>query len=163
MGRVVVDIADLKVSKQADDTIVTYALGSCIGLVLWDPVAKVGGLLHAMLPQSSTDPEKAQQNPAMFVDTGVPQLFRDCYAKGAQKERLQVRLYGGACTSDPANDMFQIGKRNVVMVRKLLWKNGVLLTEEDVAGTASRTVSLEIGTGQVTVRSTERSEKAVPR
>lgn len=163
MNRIVVDIADMKVSKSKDDLLVTYALGSCIGVVVYDPIAHVGGMLHAMLPTSTTDVERAKTNPEMFVDTGVPLLFRSCYAEGAQKERLQVRLYGGSCTNAPENDMFQIGRRNLVMVRKLLWKNGVLLQEEETGGSASRTVSLEIGTGTVAIKSTNRTEGAVPR
>lgn len=89
----------------------------------------------------------------MFVDTGVPKLFLDCYRAGAQKQRLVVKAAGGACSSgDEEDDYFQIGKRNFVMLRKLLWKNGVLLKSYDVGGTQSRTMSLEIGSGEVTVK-----------
>ena len=147
-------VADMKVSAKRGDLIVTHALGSCLGIAVHDPVACVGGLLHVMLPLSTIDPVKADRNPFMFVDTGVPELFIECYKAGAQKQRLEIRVAGGANSHDrEENDMFQIGKRNFIMLRKLLWKNGLLLKSYDVGGGYSRTMSLEIGTGEVTVRS----------
>lgn len=149
----VVGMADLKLTRDPGETLVTYALGSCIGLVIYDPVAKVAGMLHAMLPQSSIDPAKAQAQPAVFVDTGVPQLFLESYKLGAKKERLVVKVAGGACThGDPEKDMFQIGKRNVLMLKKLLWNNNVPLAATDVAGTESRTIFLDLETGKLRVR-----------
>lgn len=149
--RRVVGIADLAVSA-APDVLVTYALGSCLGVTLYDPVARVGGLLHVMLPESAIDPAKAREKPAMFIDTGVPLLFRTCYAAGAVKQRLVVNVIGGAATQD-TQDFFQVGKRNFLKVREMLWKNGVMLSGADVGGTQSRTVSLDVATGVVVVRS----------
>jgi chemotaxis protein CheD len=144
----------MKIASQAGDLIITYALGSCLGIAIHDPVACVGGLLHVMLPLSAIDPPKAKENPFMFVDTGVPRLFLDCYKEGARKERLIVKVAGGANVNENVrDDYFQIGKRNFVMLRNLLWKNGVLLRAHDVAGTVSRTMTLEIGSGEVTIRS----------
>jgi chemotaxis protein CheD len=152
--RQVVPMAGMGVSVNPDDELVTYALGSCLGVVVHDPEAHVGGLLHAMLPLSSSDPEKAAQNAALFVDTGVPALFRACYERGARKERMVVRVAGGASlTPAEEDDLFQIGTRNMVVLRKLLWKNGVLLRAQDVGGRLSRTVSLCVGSGQVMVKS----------
>ncbi len=143
----------MKLSATEGDIIVTHALGSCLGITVHDPVAKVGGLLHVMLPLSTLDPEKAAQNPYMFVDTGVPRLFLESYKLGAKKERLEVKVAGGASVhEDEGEDYFQIGKRNFVMLRKLLWKNGVLLKSYDVGGNSSRTMSLEIGTGTVLLK-----------
>jgi len=132
--------------------LITYALGSCLGIAIYDPEACVGGLLHVMLPLSTIDPEKATRNPFMFVDTGVPKLFIECYKAGAKKERLQVKVAGGASSKTEGEDLFQIGRRNFIILRKLLWRNGVLLSSYDVGGTLSRTMSLEIGTGRVTVK-----------
>ncbi len=132
--------------------LVTYALGSCIGLAIWDPVKRVGGILHSLLPKSSLDPKKAAMQPAMFLDTGVPLLFRTCYAAGAEKKRLIVKAAGGAHI-DGGPGSFQVGRRNVTMLRRILWKNGVLLAGEDLGGTLSRTLSLEIGTGRVWMKS----------
>lgn len=150
----VVGIADMKISADTNDTLITYALGSCLGISIYDPVAGVGGLLHIMLPTSTIDAEKAAANPQMFVDTGVPKLFLECYKMGAKKERLVVKVAGGACAAgSEEDDYFQIGKRNFTMLRKLLWKNGVLLQSHDVGGSSSRTMTLDMATGEVNIKS----------
>lgn len=150
----VVGMGDLRVSGLASDRIVTYALGSCLGVTVYDASASVGGMLHVMMPESSIDPAKGQANPYMFVDTGIPQLFKQCYALGARKEHLIVRVTGGAYQGlDESQDRFQIGKRNFVALRKLLWKNGVMIKASEVGGVQqSRTMYLSLATGQVTVR-----------
>jgi chemotaxis protein CheD len=149
----VVGVADMKLSAEASDSIITYALGSCLGITVYDAEARVGGMLHAMLPQSSIDSKKAGENPYMFVDTGVPELFRQCYRLGGKKERLIVKVAGGACARGAEeDDYFQIGKRNFVMLRKLLWKNGVLINAHDVGGSCPRTMTLDIQTGDVSIR-----------
>ncbi|MFW6331106.1 MAG: chemotaxis protein CheD [Gemmatimonadota bacterium] len=152
-NRVVVGIADLKIGAPGD-RLITHALGSCLGIVAHDPEAGVGGMLHVMLPSSRINAAKARETPAMFVDTGVPLLFERCYRAGARKERMIVMVAGGAGRStDPAEDSFQIGKRNMVMLRKLLWKNGVLIRGQDVGGQRSRDMIYDVDTGTVTVRS----------
>jgi chemotaxis protein CheD len=151
MNRQIVPMGKMAVSAVDGEELVTYALGSCLGIAIHDPVAAVGGLLHSMLPLSTSDPERAAQNPTLYVDTGVPLLFRACYEMGAEKRRLVVKVAGGATARDE-NDIFQIGRRNMVVLRKLLWKNGVLLQTEDVGGRDSRTMSLTIGSGVVTVK-----------
>jgi len=149
----IVSVADMKVSADRGDTLITYALGSCLAIMIHDPEAGVGGLLHVMLPLSTINPAKAEENPYMFIDTGVPRLFIECYKAGARKERLVVKVAGGACTSgNQADDYLQIGKRNFLMLKKLLWKNGVVMKAQDVGGVRSRTVSLDIGTGQVRLK-----------
>jgi len=151
----VVGVADVKLAREPGQRLITYALGSCLGIVIHDPVAGVAGLLHAMLPDSTIDRAKAELNPAMFVDTGVPLLFRESYRLGARKERIVVKVAGGAhsgATEDA--DQFQIGKRNFLMLRKLLWKNNVLLHAHDVGGCqTSRTLVVDVATGGVTIRS----------
>lgn len=151
-NRVVVGIADLKLGVPGEE-LITHALGSCLGIVAHDPVANVGGMLHVMLPDSRINPEKAARKPEMFVDTGVPLLFREAYRAGAAKERMTVFVAGGAGRSDEARDSFRIGKRNVQMLRKLLWKNGVLIQGQDVGGGHSRDLIYDVGTGAVRVRS----------
>ncbi|MFB3885952.1 MAG: chemotaxis protein CheD [Thermodesulfobacteriota bacterium] len=149
-----VGVGDMKVSAKKDDLIVTHALGSCLGVTVHDPVACVGGLLHVMLPLSTIDPVKADRNPFMFVDTGFPRLLIDCFNEGAEKQRMEVRVAGGASTHlREEDDFFQIGKRNLIILRKLLWKNGILVKSYDVGGTDSRTMSLEISTGKVIIKS----------
>ena len=96
MKSVVVGISDCKVSNDQDSVLVTYALGSCIAVALYDPMAKVGGLLHYMLPESALDAQKAKQNPYMFADTGIKALLEAVTANGGQPRRMVVRLAGGA-------------------------------------------------------------------
>jgi chemotaxis protein CheD len=147
----IVVVGDMKIGQQGD-MLVTHALGSCLGLMVYDPQSKVGGLLHAMLPLSKINPEKAAANPYMFVDTGVPQLFKEIYKLGGQKNRLVVKAAG---CGEPLgnNEMFKIGKRNYTVLKKLLWKNNVLLKAEDIGGSASRTVHMDLATGQTTITS----------
>ncbi|MBK9118745.1 MAG: chemotaxis protein CheD [Phycisphaerales bacterium] len=152
MSNIVVDIADYAVSADPNATIITYSLGSCIGLAIWDPVAHVGGMLHYMLPDSQLSPEKARSSPAMFCDTGVPRLFRAAYELGAVKSRLVVKVAGGSQLLDD-NGTFNIGKRNYLALRKIFWKNGVMINAEDVGGNLSRTLKLQLATGVLTLKS----------
>jgi chemotaxis protein CheD len=148
-----VGIAEMKISSRPGDVIVTQALGSCLGVVLYDPVAAVGGILHAMLPDSGVDPRKASTNPSIFVDTGLASLLQDACAHGAERSRLSVKVAGGAVSRPDAEDgYFQIGRRNVAMVRKVLWRNQVPLDGSDVGGIDTRTLVLEIGSGQVSIK-----------
>lgn len=149
--KLVVYVGDMKTGNH-DDILVTHALGSCLGLMVYDPVARVGGLLHAMLPLSSINPQKARANPYMFVDAGVPALFKTLYTMGGQKSRLIVKAAG--CGKPLGNDeMFKIGERNYTVLKKLLWKNNVLLEAEDVGGAASRTVHFDLSNGRTTISS----------
>jgi chemotaxis protein CheD len=150
-SQVVVGVADCRITKDAEASIVTYALGSCVAVAIHDPVARVGGMLHLMLPESSLDTAKAERNPFMFADTGIPLLFRQAYAAGAEKRRLVVRIAGGAQVMDDAG-VFNIGKRNCLTVKKVLWRAGVMITAEAVGGRESRTVRLEIESGRFLMR-----------
>jgi len=158
MSNVVVGMADCQVSRSREDVLVTYALGSCIAVAIHDPVAGVGGMLHYMLPESSISPAKAGENPYMFADTGIPRLFRQAYECGAEKRRLVVRIAGGAQVMDKEG-VFNIGKRNYLALKKILWKAGVLLQAEDVGGNVSRTVRLEVGSGRFWLRGTGLEEQ----
>ncbi len=134
-----------------EGTLVTYALGSCIGLMVYDRVARVGGMLHYMLPDSAIDLEKAAANPAMFADVGIPLLFRSCYQLGAEKKRMVAYAAGGAEPLTGFNS-FEIGRRNQLALKKILWKAGVILRGESLGGTLSRTVRLELATGRIGMR-----------
>jgi chemotaxis protein CheD len=149
-----VGVADLVVSNDPAERIITYALGSCLGVTVHDPVAGVAGLLHLMLPESAIDPVKGEHQPEMFVDTGIPLLFKSAYKLGAKKERMVVKVAGGAhAAANPDDDRFQIGKRNFVALRKIFWKNGVMITASDVGGAqTSRTMWIDVGSGVVTLK-----------
>lgn len=151
MGKeLVVDIADMMVSADPNTELVTYSLGSCIGVAIWDPQVRAGGLLHYMLSNSDACRDKPNDNPAMFADTGIPLLFKSTYALGAVKKRLIVKVAGGAALFD-TSDIMNIGKHNYVMLRKIFWKNGVLIDGEHVGKSISRTMRLNIGNGRVSV------------
>jgi len=147
MTQLVVGVGDMKISNDPGAVLVTYSLGSCIGLVIYDPVAKVGGLLHYMLPESKIDGVKAQKNPYMFGDTGIPLLFKGTYKLGAKKNRLKIMVVGGAQILDQEG-VFNIGKRNYTLLRKLFWKNSVMIDYENVGGQVNRTIKLKLKNGE---------------
>jgi chemotaxis protein CheD len=147
-----VGVSDFKVSRNPGEELITYALGSCLGVTLYDPVAMVGGLLHVMLPLSKADPGKAVLKPAMYVDTGFSELLETCYDFGAAKKNLKVVVAGGATMKNgQSTDYFKIGQRNFTILRKLLWKNGFIIAAQDVGGTISRTMTLRMSDGLVTI------------
>jgi len=148
MSAQVIGISDCIVTNDAQNSLITYALGSCIAIAIHDRTANVGGLLHFMLPDSSMNRPKAQANPCVFADTGIPVLFQRAYRCGADKRRLAVYLLGGAQIVE-ASDDFNIGKRNHLAARKILWRAGVIVHGEHVGGNTARTVRLEIATGRV--------------
>lgn len=152
VNNIVVDIAEIKISNDPNSVLVTYALGSCIAVIIYDPVIKAGGMIHFMLPLSKTNPEKAKAKPGMFADTGIPLLFKSMYELGCKKENMIVKITGGGKLYED-NGVFEIGKRNYTVLRKLLWKNSVIITSEDIGGAKSRTARLFIDNGNVTVRS----------
>jgi chemotaxis protein CheD len=149
--RIVVGVAELAVASQSSATLSTYALGSCIGLVAYDTIAKAGGLLHLMLPDSTLSPAKAAAQPAMFADTGIPALFNALNGVRAQRARINLFMAGGACVlSGP--DSFKIGERNVAAVRKMLTVYGCRLVGGEVGGTNNRTLHLNLSTGGLTIK-----------
>jgi len=152
MSSITVEISDLQVSADPEAVIVTYALGSCIAVLVHDPVRVAGGMIHYMLPLSETAPDKARVRPAMFADTGIPLLFQSMYALGCDKRDLVVKVAGGGALYDD-NGLFSIGKRNYTILRKMFWKAGVIISSEDVGGAKSRTARLHVGTGRCTIAS----------
>lgn len=150
--QITVGISEMKVSREPDDVIVTYSLGSCIGLSLYDPQVKVGGLIHCMLPLSRIDQEKAKANPEMFTDTGVPRLIQQVLNMGGSRKRLIAKVAGGAAPLRD-NGVFKIGERNYVVLRKILWKNDILIASEEVGGTIARTMYLYMDSGRTTIKS----------
>jgi len=158
VNSIIVGISDMKVSSTLDDALITYSLGSCLGVVIYDPVARVAGLLHCMLPLSKIDPLKAQAVPCMFVDTGIPLLFNEAYKKGAEKKRIIVKAAGCSSMLDEKG-FFKIGERNFTILRKLLWKNNIVIDKDDIGGDYSRTVSISVATGRVIVKSDGREKE----
>ncbi len=144
-------IGEMVVSSDVSQILVTYSLGSCVGLSVFDPEVGVGGLIHCMLPSSKIEPEKAAKLPCMFVDTGVVALLQAVMDLGAVGKRMRVKVAGAGSPMDQVG-RFKIGERNIATLRKVLWKNDLLLAAEDIGGTEPRTMSLYMGQGRTTVR-----------
>lgn len=149
--KLIVNVSDAKASSEAGDSIITYSLGSCIGVSLYDPMAKVGAMLHYQLPESVMDPAKAAGNPFMFADTGMNTVFNMMLAMGAVKRRIRVKIAGGAAMAIGPKG-FDIGKRNHLALRKILWQNGLIIDAEDVGGDMPRNLYLNIADGSVLVK-----------
>jgi len=107
-----------------------------------------------MLPLSKISPEKAAIKPGMFADTGIPLLLKSLFTMGATKDNLVLKVAGGSHLMDQ-NKVFNIGERNYLILRKLLWKNNMLIKSEDVGGNLSRTLRMELATGFTTVKSSQ--------
>ncbi|MFO0725354.1 MAG: chemotaxis protein CheD [Myxococcota bacterium] len=151
--QLLVQSGELRVSDAPDTTLISATLGSSVCVALWDKNLRTGGLLIYQLP--SAKPPRATERPdTSFGDLGVPLLFEAMYQKGSRKEDILVSVAGGArMTTKPGDDVFDVGARNITVLRKILMKNGVLIRAEDLGGQNSRTVLLEVGTGRIVVRS----------
>jgi chemotaxis protein CheD len=156
--KIIVGMADMQVSKEPEAILISFALGSCIGVTLHDPLVGVGGLLHFMLPDSQIDLEKSQENPWMFADTGIPLFFREAHKLGAEKKRTHIKVVGGSRVLDDSS-YFNIGKRNYLALRKIFWMNNVLIHAEDIGGSVNRSIRLEVGSGRVWVRTSGDGER----
>lgn len=148
--QVIVDIADMKSSNDPVGLLSTYVLGSCLAVSVYDPVVKVGGILHFILPESTLNTAKALKNPYFFADTGIPLLFRSAYKLGAEKERIICRLAGASNVLDPS-DIFKVGMQNHLAAMKVLVKNHVTVASEYVGGLAGMTMKLHLNTGRAVV------------
>ena len=149
--RVVVGVGDMGVSNNPQITLSTYALGSCVAIVAYDAVAHAGGLLHLMLPDSTISPAKAQSQPAMFADTGMPLLFRSLIGLRADLSRTRIFLAGGANVLCDA-DTFRIGERNIKAATEYLTANGFIIRNTSLGGTINRTVHLNVATGDIVLK-----------
>ena len=141
-----VGMADYKVGS-APSTIISYGLGSCIGISLYDPQTKVGGLLHIMLPDSTQ--ARPTDNPAKFADTGLPLMLKDVLALGAM------------FAFQNATDIMRVGSRNAEAAKKILKAQGIKIIGEDTGGTYGRTVSIDLNTGVYKVKTIDKGEKEI--
>ncbi|MCL2068627.1 MAG: chemotaxis protein CheD [Oscillospiraceae bacterium] len=157
MGQLVVGISDLKVALPPD-TLITYALGSCVGICILDPVKHVAGLSHIMLPLASVAPN--DRNVMKFADSAIPDLIKKMEARGAQRARMKAKIAGGAqmfeATAAPTTagnqGVWQIGQRNVDAVIQTLGKLRIPIVAKDVLKNYGRTVSFDPNTGIMVVR-----------
>lgn len=151
MSTLTVSISDMAMSTTPEDVIVTYSLGSCLGVTAYDPKTRIGGMVHCLLPSSVAAKDKARARPYMFVNTGVAMMVRKLVESGADKRRLVFKAAGGA--NMRSDDFFLTGARNFEALEKLLDRNKVTLAAKDVGGTVPRTMFLYLDTGRVVIRS----------
>lgn len=153
-----VGMADYKVGS-APATIISYGLGSCIGISIYDPQTKIGGLLHIMLPDSTQS--RPSENPAKFADTGIPLMLADILQLGASRSRLVAKLAGGAQMFAFANatDIMRVGARNAAAAKKILQDLRIPVLAEDTGGTYGRTVQIDLATGIYKVKTIDKGEK----
>lgn len=146
-----VGIADMIVSKNPDETLITYSLGSCLGVIFYDPFEKIAGLIHIMLPESKIEKlskDSIAFNPYKYVDTGIPLIIKKMLKYGSKKNQLLISVFGGAQVFD-REDYFNIGKRNYVSLRKILWKESLLIKNEHVGGKVHRSVKINVESGEI--------------
>ena len=154
-----VGMADYKVGS-APSTIISYGLGSCIGISLYDPQTKVGGLLHIMLPDSTQ--ARPTDNPAKFADTGIVELVRQMEQMGAKKSRMVAKIAGGAAMFASArSDIVQVGQRNVEATEEALRKLQIPIIAKDTGANYGRTVIFYPDTGQYHIRAVGKSETII--
>ena len=157
MRAVPIGIGELKVSNVAGDVLRSYGLGSCIGLVVLAPRQRTVGMLHVALPESKINLQLAKDQPGMFADTGIPFLLQEMERLGCSVGDMVIKIAGGASVMDPGAT-FEIGKRNILAVKKTLWRYRLGPVAEDVGDVISRTMSVSVDTGIVTVSSPRKGE-----
>ena len=161
MGELIkVGMADLKVG-QAPDTLTTLGLGSCIGLTLYDPVSKIGGLVHYMLPDSTK--LKNNTNIAKFGDTGIRELLKQVLASGANQRRLVAKIAGGACMFEMSglSSLGNVGARNAEAAKEILKELKIPLVAEDTGLNYGRTVELKCETGEYVIKAVGKQIKVI--
>ncbi|HBG26650.1 MAG TPA: chemotaxis protein CheD [Phycisphaerales bacterium] len=151
-NKTIVHVSDAKVSSDPESVLITYSLGSCIAVCLYDPTVHVGGMLHYQLPDSKTDVQRANEKPFMFADTGMQLLVDKLISMGANKKRMRIKIAGGA-EMDTGPKGFDIGKRNYLAIRKIMWKNGMFIDGEDIGGSSPRNMYMKISNGEVVIKS----------
>lgn len=154
-----VGMADLKTTK-APNILMTAGLGSCIGICIHDPIVKVGGMAHIMLPAANGN---NGGNPAKYADSAMELLISDILRLGAQKSRLRAKIAGGAqMFSFPGKPpVLKIGDRNAEAVAEELKRFGIPLVISDVGGSFGRTIHFDVGTGDLKVRTINHGEKVI--
>jgi chemotaxis protein CheD len=152
MRELVIGVGEGRVSRDPNAVLVTYALGSCIAIMLHDPITHVAGMAHYMLPESTQSAADSDLRPWKFANTAIPLLLNAALEQGADRRRLIVLAAGGAQVMDD-NSLFNIGKRNCLALRKALWKFGLVAHAEDTGGTIVRTARLEVSSGRAFLQS----------
>ncbi len=159
MSTIVLGVGDLGAIREAGGIVKTFALGSCVAVIILDPETRCIAMDHVALPDSKACPDRVKEHPGYFADTGIPATLDAMKKQGskANGRSLIVKLVGGASVMDP-NNTFNIGKRNVLAINKILWQYGMGAAAEDIGGQISRTVSVDVDTGKVRITSPGRDD-----
>ena len=155
MAQLTVGIGEWAIASGTDDVIKTYALGSCLAVIITDVKIGITGLIHIALPDSSIDPEKAKRQPGYFADSGLPLMIEEMKKLGSVRANVRVKLAGGAAVMD-AKGIFDIGKRNLLATKRILWNSSLGAIAEDTGGDISRTVSVNARDGETLISSGNR-------
>ena len=149
---ITLDASDLCVTGDPAAQLITSRLGSCVAVMIHDPVRQAGGMVRFMLPDSGINPQRAVQRPAMFADTAIPLLLESMLALGCQESDLVLKAVGGGGLQADSG-IFDIGPRNCQALEQVCADHGLNICAQDMGGTASRTACLEVGSGKVTMES----------
>jgi len=160
LGQIVLGVGDFAASSDAADVLKTFSLGSCVAVTFWDPRRRIAGMAHIVLPDSSQAKDKADERPGFFADTGIEAVLRrmadlGCHPRG---RGVVIKAAGGARMLELAKS-FDIGKHNVLAVRKVLWSLGLGLLAEDTGGSESRTVEIDVAAGTTRITAPDRRER----
>ena len=160
MNVIQVGMADFKTAKPPD-VLSSTGLGSCIGICLWDPVTRVGGLAHIMLPSSAL--ARKNDNRGKFADTAIPALVEEMERLGASRSRLVAKIAGGAQMFSLPGDsgIMKIGQRNTESTRETLKELGIKLLGSDVGANYGRSISFYPADGRLHIRTIEHGERVV--
>ncbi len=148
----VVQIADMKMKKN-DGKIITYALGSCVGISLHDPITKITALIHVLLPEAPANSKGTGS--FKFADTAIPETLKMMAAQGGFKSRYICKIAGGAkmFSISASTLMGSIGDRNVEKTKEILRKEGINISSSETGGEHARTMIVDVATGEVLIRS----------
>ncbi|OGV50593.1 MAG: chemotaxis protein CheD [Lentisphaerae bacterium GWF2_52_8] len=162
MSTIMLGIGDYGASSTPGDIVKTLALGSCVGIILLDPRYKMVGMVHVALPDSSINQKKRDEKPGYFADSALPALLARMKQLGSDGniKEMYVKLAGGAHVLD-ASSTFDVGKRNILAVKKALWQYGTGATAEDVGGQISRTIAVFVDAGHTELSSPGRENWSI--
>ena len=150
---IAVGLGEIRASRDPDAVLVSFGLGSCVAVCAYDLSARVGGMMHVVLPYCSNK-ESARKFPGKYADIGMPMLIREMENSGALRTRIRVKIAGGASVIHAAtfDGLLDMGQKNVVAVRAALEREGVPILSFDTGGNKGRSVWMQVGTGAMTVR-----------
>ncbi len=151
MSHILVKLADIAVSNSPEDVLMVFGLGSTAAVLLHDMESKTGGIVHFMLPDSTSDPGRSSEYPAMFANSGIPLLLKECLQKGARKEALTAKLVGGSYLLGKGLSR-TISDGNVAAAKKIMKGLGIPISAEDTGGNHNRAVRLDIASGKTSLK-----------